>query len=556
MHDNYNKKNKPKSTSISIDGLSRPDNPHKPMSRGSIDFQRSSTGPQAKRAAIDNFNRPEGYRASVNTDLGTAVNATVASRPVKPRKKLFRPGRRKAERSLDGTLHSRHRRKLSGRKKALRIFVGLLLIVLMIGGFLFAKGYINFHKVFRGGGGAAALQENVDPTKLNGEGDGRVNILVLGRAGDGHPGADLTDTIILASIDPISKEAALVSVPRDLYVRVSGYGSMKINAAFAAGKNDVLNNSAKITSDVRKKAEDAGFKTVEDTVQSVLGLPIHYHAMIDFAGFEKAIDTVGGIDFNAPKPVVETLRIDGRNYRLDVQPGQQHFDGFKALAYARSRYTSPRGDFDRSERQRLIIVALKEKILSAGTYSNPAKISQLFDAFGAHVQTNFSTADAKRLYDISKEIGGGKINSIGLVDAPNDFLTTSNIGGLSVVVPKAGVNNYKAIQSYLRNTLKDSFLKDENASIMVLNGTSKPGLATTEAEELKSFGYNITKIDNAPTSTYARTIVVDLRSGAKKYTKHYLEQRFKSAAVTSLPDSQIQPLTADFVIIIGNDQLN
>lgn len=551
MHDNNIKKNIPKSPPVSIDGLSHSRKMPKPP-EGSVSFQNVSSQ-KPVRTAIDNFNRPEGYTPNKNSSLGSPVRQeSVRERP-KSKRRLFGRSRRNTEPQLDGALR-RNRRKTSRGKKVFRVFAASSLVVIALGGFLFAKGYINFNKIFKGGGSAAALQQNVDPSKLNGEGDGRVNILVLGRAGDGHPGADLTDTIILASIDPISKDASLLSIPRDFYVKVPGYGSMKINAAFAAGKDNVLNKSSKITPEVKKKAEDAGFKTIEDTIQNTLGLPIHYRAMIDFVGFEKAIDTVGGIDLNAPQPVAEKLNINGRIYNLNVKPGQQHMGGFQALAYARSRYTSPRGDFDRAERQRLIIVALKEKILSAGTYSNPAKVSQLFDNFGGHVQTNFGTKDVSRLYDIAKEIGSGKITSIALVDPPHDFLTTGNIGGLSVVIPKAGVGNYQAIQSYLRNTLKDSFLKNENASIMVLNGTTKPGLATTKAEELKSFGYKITKVDNAPTSTYSKSVVVDLRSGSKKYTQHYLEQRFKTTAIGSIPDSQILPDTADFVIIIGNDQ--
>ncbi len=542
-------KNKPRIRARSIDGISRPTG-HE-SSSGSLAFD-TSRRDAALRPTLDDFKRSEGYRPTAGTlgSPGGGAAATTKSRP--KRRSLF--GRRR--RGLD-SLHTDKRRRfstVSRRKKVLRVSLVLLLIILLMGGFLFAKGYINFRKIFSGGGGAAALQENVDPSKLRGEGDGRINILVLGRGGPGHEGPDLTDTIILVSIDPISKEAALVSLPRDLYVRVPGQGSMKINAAYALGKEEVLNNASKQTPEVRKKAEEAGFKTIEATIQNTLGLPVHYHAIIDFAGFEKAIDTVGGIDLKAPGPVVEQMRIDRRNYQLNVQPGQQHFDGFRALAYARSRHTSPRGDFDRAERQRLMVIALKAKIFSAGTYSNPAKVSRLFSAFGDHIQTNFSPQDLSRLYDLSKGIPQAKITSIGLVDPPHDFLTTANVGGLSVVVPKAGINNYQQVQSYLRNTLRDSFLKSENASILVLNGTETAGLATTKAEELKSFGYRITKVDNAPTKNYPKTILVDRRGGTKKYTQHYLEKRFKTTTVTKVPDAQILPGTADFVILIGNDQ--
>lgn len=249
------------------------------------------------------------------------------------------------------------------------------------------------------------------------------------------------------------------------------------------------------------------------------------------------------------------MSIDGRPYTLNVKTGVQHMDGFRALAYSRSRMTSTRGDFDRSERQRSVIIALKEKVLTAGTYSNPIKISQLLDAFGDHVKTNLTIDEMMRLYTIGKDVTADKISSVGLADPPNNYVTTGNIGGLSVVIPRAGVGNYSEIQSYIRNTLKDAFMRDENASVTVLNGTTTPGLATKQAEELKAYGYNIATIGDAPTKNYSQTTLIDLRDGTKKYTKHYLEKRLGVIATTKLPDSTIIPGTADFIIILGsNDQ--
>ncbi len=535
---------------LSIDGVS----PTGASGNRQIDFKRPKS--YRPHGSLDNFERKEGWQRNGQTSLTPVTH--------KPKKKTFEPPKEpKQKRGWKFWQRNKKKEKLPFRErwrsytkkqKTLRLIGIILIILMLVFGFLFAKGYLNLRKVLGGDGGAAALQKDVDPSKLRGEGDGRINILVMGRGGDGHEGADLTDTIILASINPIDKEAALVSIPRDLYVSVPRKGSMKINAVYSTGKSSVLNKYSRPTADQKKQAEQAGFDLLEDTVESVLGVPVHYHAMVDFTGFKQAIDTVGGVDINVPQAVREQMRIDGKTYVLNVKPGWQHMDGFKALAYSRSRYTSARGDFDRAERQRLIIVALKEKVFTLGTFSNPAKISQLLDNFGNHVQTNFSLQDLTRLYDLSKQIPSNKIQSIGLVDPPHDYLTTRNIGGLSVVVPKAGLNNYKDIQSYIRNTLKDSFIKNENASILVLNGTQIPGLATTKSDELKSYGYNVANASNAPTKNYTKTIIVDMRGGVKKYTKRYLEQRFKTIATGSLPDSNIDSQNADFVIILGTDQ--
>ncbi len=445
---------------------------------------------------------------------------------------------------------------MSRRRKIFTVIMTIIILVLMTGGFLALKAYINGNRILQGGGGSEALNSNVDPSKLKGEGDGRVNILLLGRGGEGHDGADLTDSIIIASIDPIAKEAALVSIPRDLYVAVPGSGSMKINAAFATGKNAALAKSSrqKQTNDTKKQAENAGYELLQETIQNNLGVNINYRAIIDFNGFEQAVNAVGGVEVNAPNAVAETMRINGKTYKLDVKAGQQHMDGFEALAYSRSRHTSARGDFDRAERQRLIILALKDKILTAGTFSNPAKISGLLDTLGDRVVTDFSLQDLTRLYNIGKDINQSKISSIGLADPPNNYVVTDNVAGQSVVVPRAGTKDYSEIKAYLRSVLKDSYIRNENASIMVLNGTTTAGLATTKGDELKTYGYNITQVGNAPTKTYTKTTVVDLRSGSKKYTKNYLEKRFGVSAVNTVPDATIQPGVADFVIILGSDQ--
>jgi polyisoprenyl-teichoic acid--peptidoglycan teichoic acid transferase len=456
------------------------------------------------------------------------------------------------------SVHEKKRRTKKPRSKkkiALLSALGVFVCLLGIAGFLFAKGYIKLHKVFQGGsGGAPALNQDVNPIKLKGEGDGRINILMLGKGGEGHAGADLTDTLLIASIDPVHKEAALLSIPRDLYVKTASSGSMKINSVYATAKNKVL--AEKNTNDRAKRAEEAGLKAIEAKISEVTGLPIHYHAMVDFEGFRKAIDTVGGIDVTVKTALYEVqwLADQRKNYVLNVKPGVEHFDGVRALAYARSRHVSPRGDFDRAERQRAILVALKDKVFAAGTYSNPIKISQLLDAFGDHIQTNLSIDEMRALYTIGKDITGTKIASVGLADPPNNYVKTDNINGLSVVVPRLGLYDYTEIQNYLRNSMRDGFLKKEDASLMVLNGTTVAGLATKKATDLRSYGYTVSKVGDAPTKNYPTTILVDLTNGAKKYTKNYLEKRLGVTAVTTVPDSTIQTTGADFVIILGQNE--
>jgi len=526
-------------------------------------------GLRSTNSKLDDFKRPEGFHSSqavLNGPLRAAHPLADSSSPApKADTKtsllhmtlpsggtLAEPGKKNKSKSKKSGPHSRWR---IVRKWSLRSALALTVLALVTSGFLLFKGILKINKVFKGGGAAAALEgSDVKPELLKGEGDGRVNIVLFGKGGLGHDGADLTDTIIVASIDPLNKTTTLVSIPRDLWVTVPGYGSMKINAVYANAKNHALSRESKD----KEAAEEAGVATEQQVISQVLGIPIHYYGMVDFAGFKQAVDVVGGVDIVVPPElaVKETLwdEASGRSYHLDVPAGPQHFDSMRALYFTRSRHTSPRGDFDRAERQRLFIQALSQKVLSAGTYTNPVKISQLMSAFGDHMSTDLSTKNALRLVEIGKGMDLSKLASIGLADPPNNYVRTDNVNGQSVVRPTAGFGDYSEIQNYIRNTLKDPYLAKEDAKLIVLNGTSVAGLATKKSDELKSYGYNITGVGDAPTQTYTQTILVDLTGGKKPYTRNYLEKRLELKTTTQLPDQTIQAQGADFVIILGQNE--
>ncbi len=578
--DNFRRYRPRTSRSSSIDGFVPSASRHK---SGQIPQLKHGNAYRPERSRIGNFKSTDGFHPvdrSARRVGGEIGQQSLGRRPVQDISGEVQSGRydrddqHKPKRSL---LHRRRHTAKAKKRRFQRVrnlllfnpfkrqnwtkqraFAHAMVLLLLIGGFFGGRAWWLANKIFQGGGGAVAMQDNVDPSLLRGEGDGRVNVLLLGRGGEGHEGADLTDTIVIASINPIQKEAALLSIPRDLYVQTSDGGYSKINAVFANAKNNALANSSQSDGGRVGKAESAGFKAVEDVIQSKIGIPIHYHAVIDFEGFAKAIDTVGGVDINVPESAAVyegNMWLMGQHYTLNVQQGRSHFNGIRALAYSRSRYTSARGDFDRSERQRLVMVALKDKIFSAGTYGNPLKINQLMGDFGNHIRTNLGLNEVKRLYEIGSEIPSNKISSVGLADPPNDYVTTGMVHGQSVVYPKAGLDNYKEIQHYVRNRLKDGFLAHENATVAIYNGTNIVGLAGRTSDDLKSYGYNISTVADAPTKGVQKTIVVDLRNGEKKYTKRYLENRFSTTAVGSLPaNSKIAPGNADFVIILGQNE--
>lgn len=521
--------------------------------RGRMARRPSLAAAGAPSGRLDNFKGVGGFRPNAQNSVRTATrqaNAAVAAAPTMSTP--LSAASMKVELPFSSAEKTH---KKSKKKKAFKITAFAVVGLMLVGGILFGNALLKARKIFGGGGGAPALSANVDPTKLNGEGDGRVNILLLGKGGPGYEAPDLTDTILIASIDPIQKEASLLSIPRDLWVKTDA-GQSKINAVYANAKYKALNGSR--SSDRQERAEKAGLNAIEGKIEDVTGIPIHYYTMVDFTAFEQAINTVGGIDINVSKDatVYERLwdRSVGKRYVLDVKQGPNYFDGKRALFYARSRYTSARGDFDRAERQRSVIVALKNKIMSAGTYGNPMKINQLVNEFGSHVRSNLSTGEVMRVYDLMKTIDSNKIDSLGLADAPNVFVKTGMLNGQSVVEPTAGLYDYSQIRNFVRNSLKDGYIRNENANIAVFNGSNITGLAGRRADDLKSYGYNITTVANAPTKNYNQTILVDLTGGKKKYTQHYIEQRLNVKAVTHMPDNTINPNGAEFVIILGQNE--
>jgi LCP family protein required for cell wall assembly len=321
---------------------------------------------------------------------------------------------------------------------------------------------------------------------------------------------------------------------------------MKINAAYSSSYERALENGSE-----EAAAKEAGFATLESTIEEYIGIPIHYHAMVDFQAFQQGVDAVGGIDVQVDEPLYDPFISKNKN-GLIAAAGLQRFDGFTALQYSQSRYTS--SDFARGERQRQVIIALKNKVLATGTFSNPKTVSDLLDALGDNVTINATLGEIMRMYEITKDIPSDGIANVGLTDEPNVLVITDNVNDQSIVRPRAGINDYSEIQSFVRNTLRDPFLKSENATIAVLNGTSTPGLATIKANELKSYGYNVTIIDDAPTKDYQNTVVYDKSGQTKKYTRNYLENRL-GAKVTEEPTSSNPILvTADFIVVLGQNE--
>lgn len=468
----------------------------------------------------------------------------------------------------EGVSSKRHYMKPRIRRRARQVKAWIIrgsfattAAIVVVGCLLISQGFFNLNKVFTGSAEtAAALQEGVNPNLLKGEGDGRINVLLTGVGGPGHAGGDLTDTLILASIDPVNDSAVLLSVPRDLWVTIPGKGSMKINAAYAIAKHNYMSRNDVDSHDAQAIA--AGLASIDQTMERVLGVPIHYNLLVNFQAFRQAVDTVGGITVSVPEDLYDpTMAWENGYDPYLARKGEQLFDGKQALMYARSRETS--SDFARGERQRGVMLALKQKVVTAGVLSNPKKISDLVGAFGTNVQTDLSLSDASRMYSIIKGVSNANFRSVSLAGTTgttsgaagtDSLVTTGNINGQSIVMPKAGLENYEAIQEFVRGQLQDGYIVKEKAKVLVLNGTVESGLGQRMADKLKSYGYNVVGVRNAPSNMYMSTEIIKTSKAKQPYTKNYLEQRFNTTTISKLPDPTIKPGNADFVVILGTDE--
>lgn len=388
-------------------------------------------------------------------------------------------------------------------------------------------------------GGAPALKGDIDPTKLKGEGDGRINVLLLGIGGGNHDGSNLSDTIMVASIDPVNKNIAMLSIPRDLYVKIPGYGYNKINAANSLGGPELA-------------------KTV---VGNILDMPIHYYVQVDFSGFKQAVNAVGGVDINNATKLFdpEYPCDDERHYcAFKLDPGQYHMDGGLALRFARCRHGSCGNDFGRADRQQQLLVALRQKSLQASTLTNPVKISGLIDSVGDHVRTDFQPKELEKMGKIVKDIDISKANNKVLDDSADGLLVDGGgkyAGAGSILLPKAGDFDYSDIQELAHSIFIDGYLQKEKAAVEVQNGTYQSGLGATIGKQLKAYNYNVVNVTTAADQTHQTSMLIDYTGGKKPYTVKYLEERFHTKAVSQPRplDANGQPIATDIAIIVGND---
>ena len=311
----------------------------------------------------------------------------------------------------------------------------------------------------------------------------RVSVLLLGHGGAAHEGGSLTDTLIVASIDSTAKKVNLVSIPRDLWVKIPVRGDIhenhKINMAFAIGADD----KKYPLKESKFKGEAGGGTLAKEVVEKVIGMPVDYFVAVDFDNFKKIIDTLGGVEVNVPVgfddyfyPVKglenETCgfstfeiaefhsKFSGfelekqficRYEHLHFEKGSQTLDGETALKFVRSRHSATHGgDFSRSQRQHAVLLGMKDKLKTLSTLK---KVDELFDQFIRLVKTDLDVTTVKGLAKIYVKPEDYQVNFISLTE-DNVLFATKSSDGQFILIPKEGEGIWTGIQAFIQEQIK------------------------------------------------------------------------------------------------------
>lgn len=414
--------------------------------------------------------------------------------------------------------------------------------------------------VLLGGAGVSAwlylrlqgkIQEQIDPVVPNEGGDARpFNALLVGTdartgltpeeqlsLGAADTGTNLSDTIILAHVDPETDRVTMVQFPRDLYVPIANGGTQKINSAYSTGRSNLV-----------------------ETIENLTHLDINHYAEVNLAGFRDIVDAVGGVDICISEPIPFDSNTGIEITEEDL--GIVHFDGDKALRFVRSRHVFATGDFARIENQQKFLSAALNKVTSLDTFFNIGRIRKLYSVAGDNVRTDDNTT-IKGLYDLLKRFRTFDPGGYEAYTVPNlgtDSITLSTGEPYSVVQPDWPALDalFKAIKDNESPAEADGVPDIDPSTIRVgvYNGVGlDQPVAAPAAEELKS----ATTIASA---TGTETIEVAEITNWRRFGFEATVVRYESSAekmaqlvAAALPGAKLKeartPTDTDVAVIVG-----
>lgn len=392
---------------------------------------------------------------------------------------------------------------------------------------------------------------------LIGQKEDRINILLLGVGGFGHDGPYLSDTNIIVSIKPGTEEVAMISIPRDLGVQIEKHGIYKINYADAFGES---------------KYPGQGGEYARQIFNQTFGLEIPYYIRADFTAFKRLIDDVGGIEIYVKRPFIDQS-FPGPDYSyqtVSFKAGSQFMNGERALQYARSRHGSngENSDFARAKRQQQILAALKDKILSFGTLTNPVTVQKIWESLSGNVVTNLDFGQLMYLVDFFKKFDNSKIKNFVLDDGPEGYLTAYIApNSMYILAPKSGVfdeinlaiakifdPNFKprppattrqtSIYGQFAKvgsttsmpTAETKIIPFDSVTVEIKNGTWRAGLAARIQNLLVDNGFSVVAIGNSLKKPLPTTKIYLINRTINNEALSLLIKKIPGKITTELPD--------------------
>jgi LCP family protein required for cell wall assembly len=379
------------------------------------------------------------------------------------------------------------------------------------------------------------------------DGQSQVNLLLLGvdhRDWEVRNGPPRADTIILATIDPQTQTAGMLSIPRDLWVDIPGYGYNKINQAYPFGEIN--------------QEPEGGAGLAIDTVEGLFGIHIPYYVEVDFNTFVRLVDEIGGVKINVPE-AIQVDPLGDHNTRI-LQPGVQTLPGEIALAYVRNRDTLG-SDFDRAVRQQQVIVGIQERLISFELL--PSLIPRapiLYKEIASGIKSNLTLQQAVQISWLTTQIPRENIQQIYI--GPEQVINAMSWNGMSILQPipeeilavrdklfsSEPPENAESAKILPEMSLTQR-VEEEDALVSLRNGTFTPGLAARTGEYLADKSVNILSVSNAD-QIYDQTTIINY--SGKPYTLGYL------ADILSVPPGKIfqryDPNSKeDILVILGED---
>lgn len=500
----------------------------------------------------------------------------TASEAVKHARPLSRNEIDESLRSIDDPGQQKpHRRKNPEaknrrRKWIVRAVLAVVVVAVLISGYVFVKGLIATSNVFQGN-----ILEAFQEQPLKKDANGRSNVLIVGTSEDdpGHEGGSLTDSMMILSLDQDNKNAYMISIPRDLYVKFG----QACNSGYA-GKINEYYNCVKDGDD--KEDIQAALTKESAFIGDIMGLDVQYGVNVNYTVMRELVNAVGGsitvkIESRDPRGQMDSnfdwkcgvgdrkvsraevlRRCPPSGHFIDYPNGPVQLDAEHALYLAQARgdraptYGFEQSNFDREKNQQKIIKALREKAVSAGTLSDFGKVTGIIDALGNNLRTTFDAKEIRTLISLAQDIKNEDIQSISLIDGDEPIMTTGNVNGMSVVRPVAGVYDYSGLRALLQKKLSSDPVVREAAPIAVYNGSGVAGVAQTEADKLTEKNYQVETVANVPQpGEYARYTIYKIGDG-NSGTAAALKKLYGVDAKKTAPPFTVDP-SIKFVIIVG-----